>query len=223
MKKLLKGLLVSMVVACLGTTAVLADGSITVTGTPSQEVTVNGQKVEGAKVAFSDEMTDVPEETKALVEELNKGQDLATVLADAKFETEVDLAGYAMLTKMQDLTAVDKDGNPLKNVTVSWEVPNLTSNAGSVLVLHFSTDRQVWEVITPDKVDGTTVTATFADLSPVTVIYKTTTTGTGDDTTTGGSTNVPTGDNSAVGFYVALAAAAVCVGGFVVYRTKREF
>lgn len=219
MRKLLKGLLVGMVVACLGTTAVLADGSITATGTVSQEVTVNGQKVAGAKATLSDDMTNVPAEQQAVIAELNKGADLATTLKDAKFATPFDLTGYAMTVKMQDLTVVDANGNPLKNVTVKLEVPNLPANA-DVKVLHFSGDRGVWEVITPDKTEGKTVTVTFTDLSPVAVIYKTTTAG----GTTGGNTssNVPTGDNSAVAFYVALAAAAVCVGGFVVYRTKKE-
>lgn len=60
-----------------------------------------------------------------------------------------------------------------KNVTMTWEVPNLTENVGVVRVLHFSTVRNVWKLLVPDSVDLNTksITITFPDLSPVAVVY----------------------------------------------------
>ena len=62
----------------------------------------------------------------------------------------------------------------VKNVTLTWEVPNLVKTAKNVKVLHYSTVRNTWEILTPKSVDfdNKTITQEFKDLSPVAVIYQ---------------------------------------------------
>ena len=82
-----------------------------------------------------------------------------------------------MLTQIQDLSIVDaKSGDIVKDakdVTMTWEVTNLKEGIGEVRVLHYSTTRNVWEVLKPEKVDfqQKAITQEFEDLSPVAVVY----------------------------------------------------
>lgn len=57
-------------------------------------------------------------------------------------------------------------------VTIS--VPSLTKAMTDVQILHYSTVRNLFELITPTSVDyeGKTITAVFEDLSPVAIIAK---------------------------------------------------
>ena len=57
---------------------------------------------------------------------------------------------------------------------LSADVADLISQVNDVAIVHYSTARSTWEVITPDSVDleNKEVTASFKDLSPVAVIAK---------------------------------------------------
>ena len=53
------------------------------------------------------------------------------------------MSGYSLLTEFQDLS-VYVNGElkqKVKNVTLTWEVPNLVKTAKNVKVLHYSTER----------------------------------------------------------------------------------
>lgn len=229
MKKMLKTLVASVAVLALGVTTAFAAPSINVNGSAVGDVLVNGQKVE-ATVSFTNDFTNVESTVKELINKVNEGTNIADVLANATIEgaESLNLKEYSLATKLQDLVAVDANGNALKNVTITWEVPNLVQNMGDVKVLHYSTERKVWEVINPSNVDFAkkTVTATFEDLSPVGVIYKNVASNgtTGNNTTTGtnnGSTNTLPNTGSAVSTtQIALVALVAVVGGFVLFRGR---
>ena len=89
-----------------------------------------------------------------------------------------------------------------------------------VKLLHYSTVRNVWEVITPSDVnyESKQITAEFEDLSPVAVIA--TKSGAGDSATSGSGTSPQTGVGSDWGIYVS--AAVVLLGAAVVLGRKKR-
>lgn len=170
MKKGLR-VLSSLVAAVLCMQVAFAAPSIRKNGAVTS-ATMNG---EAATVVFQDLTTTGDTTVDQQIADLNSGKDLATVLDSAKVENAGDVKGLALLTAFQDLVVKDQDGNVVKdakNVTATWEVQNLSKDLGTVKVLHYSTVRNVWELLdcTPNY-DEKTVTCTFADLSPVAVVY----------------------------------------------------
>lgn len=92
-----------------------------------------------------------------------------------------EVLGYGsmtLLTSIQDLSLHENNSKPTKqnNVTITWEVPNLSKNidTANIKVLHYSVERSTWEILTPKSVntDSKTVTQEFKDLSPVAVMYS---------------------------------------------------
>ena len=93
---------------------------------------------------------------------------------------------------------VSKTADGKYQVTLS--VPALTKGMTDVKVLHFSTEREVWEVITPSNVDldNKEITFELQDLSPIAIIAKvdasqavTNTTGTSPKTGVDSTNTVP--------------------------------
>ena len=103
-----------------------------------------------------------------------------------------------LLTAIQDLSLHENNGKPTKqnNVTITWEVPNLSKNidTANVKVLHYSVERSTWEILTPKSVntDSKTITQEFKDLSPVAVMYSNNT----ESTTKTDKNSVKTGDSN---------------------------
>ena len=96
------------------------------------------------------------------------------------------------------IAALHVSGLILSGVTLS--VPALTKGMTDVKVLHFSTERKVWEVITPSNVDldNKEITFELQDLSPIAIIAKvdasqavTNTTGTSPKTGVDSTNTVP--------------------------------
>ena len=188
---------------CVSISPAFAAGpSITANGTPVGEVLIDGKVVEGSTASFQDDFsylqTEKEEDKNAAsaIEKLNEGASLkeTLVLEEVKLPkgVKLNLEDYSLLTRVQDLSATDKDGNALEeDVTLTWEVVNLTKEAGDVYVLHYSTKRSTWEIIKPEEVnyESKTVTAHFDDLSPVAVIYKSSESAVVEKPNTGSSTN----------------------------------
>ena len=86
----------------------------------------------------------------------------------------LDISDAVFLTEFKELY-VEKDGERIdaRNVEVTWEVPSLNPDLGSIYVLHYSVNREVYEVIVPKEIDydNHLITAFFEDLSPVAVFY----------------------------------------------------
>lgn len=226
-KKLALGLGTATAI-CMSLTPAFAAGSITSNGTPSGEVLVDGVVVEGSYAQFVDDLSyltssENEQDVKAadIIEQLNAGTPLKEAFSGETVAlpegVEIDLSEFSLLTKLQDLQAFDADGNRLEeNVTISWEVPNLTSELGEVYVLHYSTKADKgWEVIKPDEVNYDTkmITATFEDLSPVAVIYKSTENVPAENPNTSTSTNA--------GLYLGVGAVALVAIGLIVFKKHK--
>lgn len=213
---------------CMSLTPAFAAGSITSNGSTSGEVIRDGVVLEGSTSQFVDDLSyltssENEQDVKAadIIGQLNAGTPLTEAFSGETVAlpegVEIDLSEFSLLTKLQDLQAFDADGNRLEeNVTISWEVPNLTSELGEVYVLHYSTKADKgWEVIKPDEVNYDTkmITATFEDLSPVAVIYKSTENVPAENPNTSTSTNA--------GLYLGVGAVALVAIGLIVFKKHK--
>lgn len=136
-------------------------------------------------------------------------------------ELAADLSGMEMATKFQDLQL--KEGEVPKNANGMYEptitVPNLTEAMQDVKILHYSTARSVWEIITPKNVDysAKTITAEFQDLSPIAVLYKADASASATTTDSAKETSPSTGAASNWGMFAG-AAVILCGAAAVTYR-----
>lgn len=120
--------------------------------------------------AYLDET--VPE-VKKMIMDINKGVTGLESIAEAAPELKEELEGKSLVTGFFDLEPINggiKTADGKYIVTLS--VPELTKSMTNVRLLHYSTDRNVWEIITPNDVnyEQKQITAEFIDLSPVAVI-----------------------------------------------------
>ncbi len=215
MKKRLFGTLLAAALVVTQVVSVFAAGSKTTQATPSGESVGKYEITEGTAENFSE----VKEQ--AVLDEIlavNNGTATLESIAEQAEAIKDELTGKVLVTKFFDLVPINggvktEDGK----YKVTFTVPNLTEALQDVKVLHYSTQRAVWEVITPDNVNYSTkeITAQFEDLSPVAVIGKNTGAGTSTDSTTGTSpkTGVASDWILYAGASVVLLGAAVVVLG----------
>lgn len=215
MKKRLFGTLLAAALVVTQVVSVFAAGSKTTQATPAGESVGKYEMVEGTAENFS-EVKEQAVLDKILA--VNKGTATLESIAEQADAIKDELTGKVLVTKFFDLVPIDggvktEDGK----YKVTFAVPNLTEALQDVKVLHYSTQRAVWEVITPDNVNYSTkeITAQFEDLSPVAVIGKNTGAGTSTDSTTGTSpkTGVASDWILYAGASVVLLGAAVVVLG----------
>lgn len=215
MKKRLFGTLLAAALVVTQVVSVFAAGSKTTQATPAGESVGKYEMTEGTAENFSE----VKEQ--AVLDEIlavNNGTATLESIAEQAEAIKDELTGKVLVTKFFDLVPINggvktEDGK----YKVTFTVPNLTETLQDVKVLHYSTQRAVWEVITPDNVNYSTkeITAQFEDLSPVAVIGKNTGAGTSTDSTTGTSpkTGVASDWILYAGASVVLLGAAVVVLG----------
>ena len=215
MKKRLFGTLLAAALVVTQVVSVFAAGSKTTQATPSGESVGKYEITEGTAENFSE-----VKEQAVLDKILAVNNETATLesIAEQAEAIKDELTGKVLVTKFFDLVPINggvktEDGK----YKVTFTVPNLTEALQDVKVLHYSTQRAVWEVITPDNVNYSTkeITAQFEDLSPVAVIGKNTGAGTSTDSTTGTSpkTGVASDWILYAGASVVLLGAAVVVLG----------
>lgn len=167
MKKKLIGMAMLITLAAMQVMGVSAAGSKT-TG-----MAVTGDSK--GSYAFKDmsAATGLSADVADLISQINAGTKTLDDLGKAAPEIASDLKGKSLITSFEDLVA--QNGAPTTDVKgVKISVPALTSGMSDVAIVHYSTTRSTWEVITPDSVDlgNKEVTASFKDLSPVAVIAK---------------------------------------------------
>lgn len=215
MKKRLFGTLLAAALVVTQVVSVFAAGSKTTQATPAGESVGKYEITEGTAENFS-EVKEQAVLDKILA--VNNGTATLESIAEQAEAIKDELTGKVLVTKFFDLVPINggvktEDGK----YKVTFTVPNLTEALQDVKVLHYSTQRAVWEVITPDNVNYSTkeITAQFEDLSPVAVIGKNTGAGTSTDTTTGTSpkTGVASDWILYAGASVVLLGAAVVVFG----------
>ena len=168
---------------CMG--AAGAKGSIQNNGSvATDEIMIDGKKVDSSKITagFNSSFVEagVPAEIISEINVINEDPSKITeILKEAVNVSDgaIQAEDLKLLTEVQDLSLIDQTTGEIikdaKNVTITWEVVNLVEGMGELRVLHYSTVRNVWELITPDQVDyvNKAITATFPDLSPVAVVY----------------------------------------------------
>lgn len=167
MKKKLIGLAMLVTLAAMQVMGVSAEGSKT-TG-----MAVTGDSKESYAFEDMSAATGLSADVADLISQINAGTKTLDDLEKAAPEIASDLEGKSLITSFEDLVA--QNGAPTTDVKgVKISVPALTSGMSDVAIVHYSTARSTWEVITPDSVDleNKEVTASFKDLSPVAVIAK---------------------------------------------------
>ena len=137
----------------------------------------------------------------------------ALLTAVGNDDLSAQVSGYSFVTDIFDL---DKIGEPAKvngMYRVSISVPALSANATDVKVLHYSTARATWELVTPVSVDTSSkiVTADFQDLSPVAIIAKVGSSSAAATNTSSSSVNTGVQSNTALYCGIIAVCAAVAI------------
>ena len=167
MKKKLIGMAMLVTLAAMQVMGVSAAGS-KITG-----MAVTGDSKESYAFEDMSAATGLSADVADLISQINAGTKTLDDLGKAAPEIASDLEGKSLITSFEDLVA--QNGAPTTDVKgFKISVPALTSGMSDVAIVHYSTTRSTWEVITPDSVDleNKEVTASFKDLSPVAVIAK---------------------------------------------------
>lgn len=174
MKKKLFGTLLTAVLVVASAVSTFAAPSKTAQADPVGESEGKYEATEITQDSFQ-ELAQSKPEVLAKILAVNAGTETLESIGEQAPEIAAQLEEKSLLTKFFDLTPVDggvKNADGKYVVTLS--VPALSEAVSDVLVLHYSTVRNLWEVITPSNVDvqNKQITAEFEDLSPVAIIAK---------------------------------------------------
>ena len=223
MKKRILGTLLAAALVVTQAVSVFAAGSKTTQATPAGESVGKYEMIEGTEENFKEVAEKAPEVVEKIVA-INEGTATLESIAEQAEQLKEELTGKTLVTKFFDVKPVDggvkaEDGKYI----VTFHVPNLTEALQDVKVLHYSTERAVWEVINPENVDYAKkeITAKFEDLSPVAIIGKNT--GAGSSTTdSSASTSPKTGVGSDWGIYVSASVLLLGAAVVVLGRNRRR-
>ena len=223
MKKRMLGTLLAAALVVTQAVSVFAAGSKTTQATPAGESVGKYEMIEGTEENFKEVAEKAPE-VAAKIEAINEGTATLESIAEQAEQLKEELTGKVLVTKFFDVKPIDggvkaEDGKYI----VTFHVPNLTEALQDVKVLHYSTERAVWEVINPENVDYAKkeITAKFEDLSPVAIIGKNT--GEGSSTTdSSASTSPKTGVGSDWGIYVSASVLLLGAAVVVLGRNRRR-
>ena len=219
MKKRILGTLLAAALVVTQAVSVFAAGSKTTQATPAGESVGKYEMIEGTEENFKEVAEKAPE-VAAKIEAINEGTATLESIAE---QLKEELTGKVLVTKFFDVKPIDggvkaEDGKYI----VTFHVPNLTEALQDVKVLHYSTERAVWEVINPENVDYAKkeITAKFEDLSPVAIIGKNT--GAGSSTGSTEGTSPKTGVVSNWGIYVGASVLLLGAAVVVLGRNRRR-
>ena len=223
MKKRMLGTLLAAALVVTQAVSVFAAGSKTTQATPAGESAGKYEMIEGTTENFNEVAAKAPEVVEK-IEAINEGNATLETVAEQAEQLKEELTGKTLVTKFFDVKPVDggvkaEDGKYI----VTFHLPNLTEALQDVKVLHYSTERAVWEVINPENVDYAKkeITAKFEDLSPVVIIGKNT--GAGSSTTdSSASTSPKTGVGSDWGIYVSASVLLLGAAVVVLGRNRRR-
>lgn len=223
MKKRILGTLLAAALVVTQAVSVFAAGSKTTQATPAGESVGKYEMIEGTEENFKEVAEKAPEVAEKIVA-INEGTATLESIAEQAEQLKEELTGKVLVTKFFDVKPIDggvkaEDGKYI----VTFHVPNLTEALQDVKVLHYSTERAVWEVINPENVDYAKkeITAKFEDLSPVAIIGKNT--GAGSSTTdSSASTSPKTGVGSDWGIYVGASVLLLGAAVVVLGRNRRR-
>ena len=153
MKKRILGTLLAAALVVTQAVSVFAAGSKTTQATPAGESVGKYEMIEGTEENFKEVAEKAPEVVEKIVA-INEGTATLESIAEQAEQLKEELTGKVLVTKFFDVKPIDggvkaEDGKYI----VTFHVPNLTEALQDVKVLHYSTERAVWEVINPENVD----------------------------------------------------------------------
>ena len=245
MRKRILGTILAAALVVTSAVSVFAAGSRTTQVTLVGESAASYQVSEGTEENFATAQEAAPKVVEKILQ-VNEGtltlptlvQQLKEIVANTTegqtelnmTEEEVDalaqeVEGKSMVTQFFDLIPINggvqtEDGKYIATISV----PSLTEAMTNVKILHFSTERLVWEIIEPTDVNYTNkqITAEFQDLSPVTVIADVDESKAAETDTTGTGIAPKTGVDSTWGVYAAGAVVLLGAAGamFVIGRKR---
>lgn len=245
MRKRILGTILAAALVVTSAVSVFAAGSRTTQVTLVGESAASYQVSEGTAENFATAQEAAPKVVEKILQ-VNEGtltlptlvQQLKEIVANTTegqtelnmTEEEVDalaqeVEGKSMVTQFFDLIPINggvqtEDGKYIATISV----PSLTEAMTNVKLLHFSTERLVWEIIEPNDVNYTNkqITAEFQDLSPVAVIADVDESKAAGTDTTGTGVAPKTGVDSTWGVYAAGAVVLLGAAGamFVIGRKR---
>ncbi len=173
--------------------------------------------VEDKTPAEQAELKTSAKEAQAAIVEMNKNANKIpeSVIADIK-EDKAKLEDTTLICPVFDLEAYGEHAQCIIDGfhTLKLNVPALKNcDPKSVVVLHYSVTRGYWEVVEDVKVDGTTLSGKFYDLSPVAIYAK---------VTTGGAAGTSPSTVGTSSTWMLLAAVAVVALGAGVVATQKK-
>lgn len=245
MRKRILGTILAAALVVTSAVSVFAAGSRTTQVTLVGESAASYQVSEGTAENFATAQEAAPKVVEKILQ-VNEGtltlptlvQQLKEIVANTTegqtelnmTEEEVDalaqeVEGKSMVTQFFDLIPINggvqtEDGKYIATISV----PSLTEAMTNVKILHFSTERLVWEIIEPTDVNYTNkqITAEFQDLSPVAVIADIDESKAAATDTNGTGVAPKTGVDSTWGVYAAGAVVLLGAAGamFVIGRKR---
>lgn len=226
MKKRILGTLLAAALVVTQAISVFAAGSKTTQATPAGDSVGKYETIEGTKENFKELAEKAPEVAEKITA-INEGtatlESIVELVEKQAPEQAKQLKEKVLITKFFDVEPINgglksEDGKYI----VTFHIPNLTETLQDVKVLHYSTERSVWEVINPENVDYAKkeITAKFEDLSPVAIIGK----NTGASSSTGSTegTSPKTGVSSDWGIYVGASVLLLGAAVVVLGRNRRR-
>lgn len=227
MKKKILAAVMAMTLLAAQAMGVCAAGSRTANVIPAGDSVGKYEITPASEEAFDYLQGSEPEVLSLILEVQNGTKDIADIIQAAP-ELKTALEGKSLITNFFDLEPINGGvKNDAGHYVVTLSVPEMTEAMTNIRILHYSTDRQLWEVIAPESVDyaAKELIAVFEDLSPVAIISDVDESKVTDNNSTNGGkgTSPQTGVESVWGIYMAAAGIFLAAaGGFYVKARRKQ-